>query len=1012
MTLWRQIAEAAWECADPGLQFDTTINRWHTAPNTGRITASNPCFTGESLVHTDKGLIRFDELFARANSAEEFRVWTHDITNADDPAPAMRLTTPDAFMITGKNPVQRLRFDNGMELRCTPGHRIFTTNRGFVEASELTADDRVRTLDLPSPAESADWAIPLPGDDQELRGKGEWDMPLVLPDVWTEDFAHYLGWLVGNGNTSGASASTSYGSRDDRSEILPWHQELIERINDGRPLKVIEQSDGAAQLRLSRPEFKRYLESLGIASVTGERKGMPWTIEQAPPEVAASFLRGLFDAGGCVVDNDKSAYAGLGSTSVELLRGVQRLLTTFGVLSHVSRVRSAGRSESGHTRNDGSVRSYKRTASFDLRIADKSLERFAANVDFTLSGKRRALRRIAPGRVEGLSDADTTVSLVERSDEGIELTYNLSEPRNHSYVVNGVVVRNCSEYLHLDNSACNLASINLLEYLQDDGTLDVGAFVHTADTVFTAQEILVGRADYPTEKIAETTRAFRQLGLGYANLGALLMALGLPYDSDAGRAWAASITSLMTASAYATSARVAARLGPFDGYRDNAEPMLRVLGMHRDASRRIAGADSVPGELVAAGQHAWDDALQGARSHGVRNSQATVIAPTGTIGLAMDCDTTGIEPDLALVKTKKLVGGGTMSIVNQTIPRALRRLGYPADQIDDIVAYIDEHMSVLGAPHLAAEHLPVFACSMGDNTIHYEGHVRMMAAVQPFVSGAISKTVNVPADVTVEDIEALHQLSWELGLKSVAIYRDNSKVGQPLSTSKAAADPKSSTRRRGASDRRAGRPRAGTPEAGAHAAGAHVRVPGGGLQGLRDDRRVRQRPAGRDLPHGVQAGLDDGGRHGRVRQVGQLRPPVRRAAAGLRRGVHQHALRAGRHDRRPGPAVRVVDHGLPLPPPGARVHDIRRASRTRHLLRERTPPADAAGGRRSDHRHQSGVRATGGSEVGAVGGGAVDADATRLRAGNARGQHRCQGNHPPERRSDVHAVRCRDDPLG
>ena len=342
----------------------------------------------------------------------------------------------------------------------------------------------------------------------------------------------------------------------------------------------------------------------------------------------------------------------------------------------------------------------------------------------------------------------------------------------------------CSEYFHLDDSACNLASINLLKYLQDDGGFDIGAFKHTVDTVFTAQEILVGRADYPTDEIGETTRAFRQLGLGYANLGALLMALGLPYDSEGGRAWAAAITSLMSGSAYAASARTAARMGPFDGFAANEQNMLGVLEMHRAASHGLVDGDAVPPELLEAGRDAWDSAVSDAASFGVRNSQATVLAPTGTIGLAMDCDTTGIEPDLALVKTKKLVGGGTMVIVNQTIPRALRKLGYSAEQVDDIVAYIDEHMSVIDAPHLSAEHVAVFACSMGDNTIHYEGHVRMMGAVQPLLSGGISKTVNMPEDITVADIEDLHMLAWELGLKSVAIYRDNCKVGQPLSTSK------------------------------------------------------------------------------------------------------------------------------------------------------------------------------------------------------------------------------------
>ena len=341
----------------------------------------------------------------------------------------------------------------------------------------------------------------------------------------------------------------------------------------------------------------------------------------------------------------------------------------------------------------------------------------------------------------------------------------------------------CSEYMHLDNSACNLASINLLKYLDEDGRFDVDGFRHTVEVIFSAQEILVGNADYPTPSIAETSRTFRQLGLGYANLGALLMALGLPYDDGAGRAWAAAVTSLMTGHAYATSARIASRMGPFSGFAANEQHMLGVLRQHRSAAAEI-DEELVPAELLSAAQLAWDEAVAGGEEFGVRNSQASVLAPTGTIGLMMDCDTTGIEPDLGLVKLKKLVGGGTMSIVNQTIPRALRRLGYSVQQVDEIISYIDEHKSLLGAPHLAAEHLPVFACSMGDNVIHYEGHVRMMGAVQPFISGAISKTVNMPEEATVEDVEALHLLSWQLGLKAVAIYRDNCKVGQPLSTQK------------------------------------------------------------------------------------------------------------------------------------------------------------------------------------------------------------------------------------
>ena len=350
----------------------------------------------------------------------------------------------------------------------------------------------------------------------------------------------------------------------------------------------------------------------------------------------------------------------------------------------------------------------------------------------------------------------------------------------------------CSEYMHIDDSACNLASINLMKYLRDDASFDVEAFTATIEVLFTAQEIIVGAADYPTEKIGENSRKFRQLGLGYANLGALLMASGLAYDSDEGRAWAAAITALMTGHAYVTSARTAGRMGPHEGYAENAEPMLNVLRMHRDAAYAIDDSRA-PATILDAARDAWNQAVELAERHGVRNAQASVLAPTGTIGLLMDCDTTGIEPDLGLVKFKKLVGGGDMSIVNQTVPRALHRLGYAEDQVAAIVSYIDEHKSIVGAPDLRSEHLSVFACSMGDNVIHYLGHVRMMGAVQPFISGAISKTVNMPEDATIEDVENLHMDAWRLGVKAVAIYRDNCKVGQPLSTAKKEGEMSSSS---------------------------------------------------------------------------------------------------------------------------------------------------------------------------------------------------------------------------
>jgi ribonucleoside-diphosphate reductase alpha chain len=339
----------------------------------------------------------------------------------------------------------------------------------------------------------------------------------------------------------------------------------------------------------------------------------------------------------------------------------------------------------------------------------------------------------------------------------------------------------CSEYMSIDDSACNLASINLLKFRREDGEFDVEAYEHAVDTVFLAQEILVGYSSYPTPEIERNAKAYRQLGLGYANLGALLMARGLPYDSDEGRAYAAAITALMTGRAYRKSAQIAGRMGPFGGYRKNAAAMIGVIAKHRAAVGNIEGSSSVPGDLLTACRRAWDEALDLGEVHGYRNAQATVLAPTGTISFMMDCDTTGVEPDFSLVKSKKLVGGGEITIVNKTVPMALEKLGYAPREIEEIVAYIDERNTIVGAPNVKTEHYPVFDCAIGERAIHYMGHVKMMGAAQPFISGAISKTVNLPEQTTVDEVAQLLVESWQLGVKAIAIYRDNCKVAQPLS---------------------------------------------------------------------------------------------------------------------------------------------------------------------------------------------------------------------------------------
>src|SRR4051794_20736879 len=339
----------------------------------------------------------------------------------------------------------------------------------------------------------------------------------------------------------------------------------------------------------------------------------------------------------------------------------------------------------------------------------------------------------------------------------------------------------CSEYMSIDDSACNLASLNLMKFRREDGELDVEAFEHACDVVFLAQEILVGNSSYPTPEIEQNAKAYRQLGLGYANLGALLMARGLAYDSDEGRAYAAAITALMTGRAYRKSSEIAGRMGAFAGYRANAAAMLGVIAKHRAAVGNIENAGTVPADLLGAARKAWDDALDLGEVNGYRNAQATVLAPTGTISFMMDCDTTGVEPDFSLVKSKKLVGGGEITIVNKTVAGGLEKLGYAPNEVDEIVAYVDERNSVIGAPYVKSEHYPVFDCAVGERAIHYRGHVKMMGAIQPFISGAISKTVNLPETATIDDVAQLYIESWQLGIKAVAIYRDNCKVAQPLS---------------------------------------------------------------------------------------------------------------------------------------------------------------------------------------------------------------------------------------
>ncbi len=428
-------------------------------------------------------------------------------------------------------------------------------------------------------------------------------------------------------------------------------------------------------------------------------------------------------------------------------------------------------------------------ANNSVRVTDGFMEAVESDADWNLTARTDgAVLDTVPARKLLLDMAEAAWRC---ADPGVQ--YDTTINSWHTLPNTGRINASnpCSEYMSIDDSACNLASLNLLKFRREDGELDVEAFEHAVDVVFLAQEILVGYSSYPTPEIEANAKAYRQLGLGYANLGALLMARGLAYDSDEGRAYAAAITALMTGRAYRKSAEIAKRMGPFEGYRPNAAAMIGVIAKHRAACGNIEHSDSVPADLLGHCRQAWDEALDLGEVAGYRNAQATVLAPTGTISFMMDCDTTGVEPDFSLVKSKKLVGGGEITIVNRTVPMALDKLGYSPDESAEVAAYIEEKNSVVGAPYVKTDHYPVFDCAIGERAIHYMGHVKMMGATQPFISGAISKTVNLPEQATVEEVAGLFSDSWKLGVKAIAIYRDNCKVAQPLSgkSDKAEATP-------------------------------------------------------------------------------------------------------------------------------------------------------------------------------------------------------------------------------
>lgn len=862
--LWEQIGVAAWQSADPGLQFDTTINEWHTCPKDGKINASNPCVTGDTLVATADGLRRIDELVGKSAF----------VIGSDGKPHFVNRIFP-----TGTKDVFSLETTAGYSVKLTADHQVRTHNRGDVAANDLRA-----------------------GDEVELIGSG------FGPKTIDPDLALGIGIALGDG----CIAKNSGTAGPDRSIFLTMNHaeepiltdvarginalKCADEVTDGRARRIVTVThpQTTARLATSARTVLAAFERYAVLDEGSARKRMTADVHELDRSSIASILRGLFTADGTVANyGDKTQYVSLGTTSLEMAQQVQLLLLSFNIKSKIYPNRRNGTHESVMPDGKGGTKVYGVAEYVDLRVSRSSRLQFEREIGFHPASPKAAALRTVNESVCCYEDRFTD-SIAKLTSIGTQPVFDLTEHDTSHFVANGIVVHNCSEYLFLDDTACNLASINLVKFLDEkSGRFDAAAYAEACRMWTTVLEISVLMAQFPSKIVARKSYDFRTLGLGYANLGTLLMRMGLPYDNDEGRSWCAAISALMTGVAYATSAEMAQELGAFPRHAHNADDMLRVIRNHRHAAYQAndseyEGLSIFPvthpetlftQETWRTARDAWDRALAIGEVAGFRNAQVTCIAPTGTIGLLMDCDTTGIEPDFALVKFKKLAGGGYFKIVNGSVEPALRRLGYTRDQIaaietfakgtaslegtphvnratlkargfDDVTlakieaalpsafelafafnrytlgeefcttklgiapeslddwsysilrdalgftqSQIDEasdvicgRMTLEGAPYLKDEHLPVFDCATpcgkhGARYIRPLAHVDMMAAAQPFISGAISKTINLPQTAAVVDVKEAYRYSWERMVKAVALYRDGSKLSQPLAGS-------------------------------------------------------------------------------------------------------------------------------------------------------------------------------------------------------------------------------------
>ena len=845
--LWDDIGYCAWASADPGVQFDTTINEWHTCPEGGRINGSNPCVTGDTLVLTEGGKWkRIDAILDKQTTI---------ITNTN----VLRETPIAGSFKTGTKMVYKLETKCGYNLKVTADHKIFTINRGFVQACELTKDDHIL----------------LPATEV-----GE------INKVEDNTFYQMVGVYLGDGCGGKINSQRGIQLTMSKKEELPILNKFSEYV--ATSYDRVTHKDSPASIQMTQTSGKyvitnsslisKFQELLDV-SLLGHQKCFSEQIFNLPLGEQKYVLQGLFTADGTVANyGGKSQYVALDSTSLQLIKDVQILLLGFGIKSKIYKNRRAGKLSSLLPDGKGGLKEYDVREMHSLRISRSSRVKFEELIGFMPESLK--CERLKEMNKNVLTYQDKPFDSIESFEElGVEDVYDLTEPITSTFVANGITIHNCSEYMFLDDTACNLASINLAKlYNPETRKFDIAGYRHAIRLWTIALEISVLMAHFPSSEIAQKSFDYRTLGLGFANLGTLLMLKGLPYDSDKGRAVAAAVTAILTGDSYGTSAELAKILGPFEKHSENKEHMLRVIRNHRRATYNdetyegltvkplAIDANLCEEDLLQAARNAWDNALELGENYGYRNAQTTVLAPTGTIGLVMDCDTTGVEPDYALVKFKKLAGGGFFKIVNQSVPIVLKNLGYSEDEIKDIIKYClgsgtfvgspfinresliskglnegqinlmekelgssmdinylfnewnlgkefydkvmktgnflldlgfseDEivaankaicgTMMIEGAPHLKEKHYQIFDCANkcgqeGERYIHPYGHLKMLATAQTFISGAISKTINMPSDWTVEQIKKAYYDSWKMMIKAVALYRDGCKLSQPL----------------------------------------------------------------------------------------------------------------------------------------------------------------------------------------------------------------------------------------